>query len=90
MNTTNITEDGKFAIPPFIQSQTGLMPGVSVEFETYGSALVIRLADHNKKQSTTKPIWEYAGMFKADKAMTIEEMDEAMMEAAAVHCLGGE
>ena len=32
-------------------------------------------------------IWEYAGMFKTDKTMTIEEMDEAAMEAAAVeHC----
>ena len=88
MNMTNITEDGKFVIPPYIQSQTGLMPGVSVVFETDGSALVIRLPSH--KKPTIKPIWEYAGMFKPDKAMTIEEMDDAMMETATAHCLGNE
>ena len=79
MNTTNITDDGKFVIPPYIQSQTGLMPGASVEFETDGSALVIRLP--NNKKPAIKPIWEYAGMFKTDTTMTIEEMDNAMMEA---------
>jgi len=47
---------------------------------------VVRLSD-NKQKLTIKPIWEYAGMFKTDKTMTIEEMDEAAMEAAAVeHC----
>ena len=88
MNMTNITEDGKFVIPPYIQSLTGLMPGASVEYETDGSALVIRLPSH--KSPTIKPIWEYAGMFKSDKAITIEEMDNAMMEAVAAHCLGNE
>ena len=88
MSMTNITDDGKFVIPPYIQSQTGLMPGVSVEFETYGSALVIRLPDH--KKPAVKPIWEYAGMFKADKTMTVEEMDKTMMDAVAAHCLEGE
>ena len=88
MNMANITDDGKFIIPPNIQSQTGLMPGASVEFETNGSALVIRLPNH--KKPAIKPIWEYAGMFKTDKTMTIEEMDNAMMETVAAHCLEGE
>ena len=88
MNMTNITEDGKFVIPPYIQSQTGLMPGVSVEFETDGSTLVIRLP--NNKKPAIKPIWEYAGMFKTDKTMTIEEMDKTLMEAVAAHCLEDE
>ena len=89
MRIGTITEDGKFVIPPYIQSQTGLRPGVSVEFDTDGSALVVRLSNH-KQVPAIKPIWEYAGMFKTDKAMTIEEMDEAAMEAAAAHCLGNE
>ena len=89
MEITTITEDGKFVIPSYIQSQTGLMPGVSVEFETDGTALVMRLSNH-KEKPTIKPIWEYAGMFKTDKTMTIEEMDEAMIEAVAAHCLWDE
>ena len=88
MNIANITEDGKFVIPPYVQSQTGMMPGVSVEYETYGSVLMIRLPSCTKP--AMKPIWEYAGMFKADKTMTIEEMDNAMMEAVAAHCLENE
>jgi bifunctional DNA-binding transcriptional regulator/antitoxin component of YhaV-PrlF toxin-antitoxin module len=85
MKMATITEDGKFVIPPHIQSQTGLTPGVSVEFEADGSVLMVRLP---RKKLATKPIWEYAGMFKIDKTMTIEEMDKATMEAAADHCSG--
>ena len=89
MNTSSITEDGMFVIPPYIQSQTGLMPGASVEYEADGSALVIRLSGRTYKPMA-KPIWEYAGMFNSGKSMTVEEMDEAMMDAAAAHCFGEE
>ena len=87
MNISSITEDGKFVIPPNIQSVTGLMPGAFVEYEADGSALVIRLTDRINKPMA-KPIWEYAGMFKSHNPMTVEEMDEAMMAAAAKHCFG--
>ena len=86
MKTATITEDGKFVIPPYIQARTGLMPGAAVEYDTDGVTLVVRLSNH-KQKPVIKPIWELAGMFKTGKTVTVEEMDEAAMEAAAVeHC----
>jgi bifunctional DNA-binding transcriptional regulator/antitoxin component of YhaV-PrlF toxin-antitoxin module len=90
MNITNITEDGKFVIPPYIQSQTGLLPGASVEFEASGSAIIIRLYDHIMKPKAAKQMafWDYVGSIKFEGKYDPEADREAMMNEAAEHALG--
>jgi bifunctional DNA-binding transcriptional regulator/antitoxin component of YhaV-PrlF toxin-antitoxin module len=90
MNITTITEDGKFVIPPYIQSKTGLLPGASVEFETSGSALVIRLYDHITRPKTTKQMafWDYVGSIKFKGKYDPEVDRETMMNEVAEHALG--
>jgi bifunctional DNA-binding transcriptional regulator/antitoxin component of YhaV-PrlF toxin-antitoxin module len=90
MNVTSITEDGKFVIPPYIQSQTGLLPGAPVEFEANGSALIIRLSDRAAKPKPAKKMafWDYVGSIKFEGKYDPEADREAMMNAVADHASG--
>jgi bifunctional DNA-binding transcriptional regulator/antitoxin component of YhaV-PrlF toxin-antitoxin module len=91
-HTTSITEDGKFLIPPYIQSQTGLLPGADVVFEVTGSALVVRLSEHVRVRNPEKKaaFWNHVGSIKFEGKYDPESDQQAAMEAAADHILGEE
>jgi len=90
MNITNITEDGKFVIPPYIQPQTGLLPGASVELEASGPALIFRLHDHITKPKAAQQMvfGAYVGSIKFEGKYDPEADREAMMNEAAEHAPG--
>jgi bifunctional DNA-binding transcriptional regulator/antitoxin component of YhaV-PrlF toxin-antitoxin module len=91
-HTTSITEDGKFFIPPYIQSQTGLFPGANVVFEVTGSALLVRLSEHVCVRNPEKKVafWNHVGSIKFEGKYNPESDQEAAMEAVAAHVLGEE
>ena len=75
MHTSTITSKGQVTIPVEMRKMLGLDPGKRVAF---------RLEDgHITLEAVRDDVTAAFGMLKADRHVSIEEMDQAVAESAA-------
>ncbi len=77
MSTTTMTSKGQITLPKEVRDELGLKQGDKVEFKKIDGNYILR--------PRNKSILELAGMLHRPgmKAMTVEEMDEALGRALA-------
>ena len=77
MSTATLTSKGQITLPKDVRDELNLKPGDKVEFEKRNGRYVLR--------PRNRSILELAGILHKPgvKALTVEEMDEALAQALA-------
>lgn len=74
MLTTSLTSKGQVTIPVQLRTALGLNPGDQIDFEQSGDSLILKRHTNN--------IQACFGLLKADRGVSLEEMDTAKQQGA--------